>query len=787
MGGSSSKQESQEDKTELQDKIKKNGGEPLAQGEFAMLPDNQRGCTDCLMLMVFIVFIGGMIAIGAIGFANGDPARLHYGYDFNGHVCGYGPNAGKENLYYPYPFPADPGSSDFSFSPTAASDVDLSWAVCVKECPNQLSGIPNQCMQPFKVETQSGGIVTCGGQEDASTDLGQFSVGTMLPTSLVETAETTTAYGLDDQSAFGYRKYCMERVPVCSPCNDETCCDGTNQLGSQTRNITSATTNPSQDFFGISLGRKYGFCYVPIPSLKTKYFTRCLPYAGSQVTGQTDINGAAIDATAALNTGLSSFNSANQSTSVSDDQLGAATSSVASSISGPQDTFTYLADEINENKFIILACAAIALGVALLYTQILRVAAVPLTFGVCLAIWVLLAGATAILAVKAGYIDESQIPLELDGVVSSIEVPQGATLGGSSTTKDLMIVCCVVFGVGLCVYTVLLCYMAPRIYLACKVIQQAAACLAEIPSALFFPLVTWFFIIILFVWFVVVFLYLASAGSWDQATHTYSWDDTIRRCLILHFFGLLWIRAFILAVSNLTIASAACEWFIISDKKMLSFPVLNGFVRTLRYHTGTAAAGSLIIAIVQMIRWVFRYYMYQLSKLNPNSKIVKCLSCIGECCLACFERFLKFVNRNAYIQTALVGTSFCTSAKNAMMLLIRNCLRVGALAAVATIFNMFGKLFIAVVTGLIGALIIQGGDLNSVSDAPIFPVAIIIVLAFGVASAFIDVWDVVVEALFQCFCTDIEKGSQKASGNLKQFVAENEGKGATSREIASQI
>lgn len=37
-----------------------------------------------------------------------------------------------------------------------------------------------------------------------------------------------------------------------------------------------------------------------------------------------------------------------------------------------------------------------------------------------------------------------------------------------------------------------------------------------------------------------------------------------------------------------------------------------------------------------MIRWVFRYYMYQLKKLDKDGTfkhVVALLTCIGECCL----------------------------------------------------------------------------------------------------------------------------------------------------------
>ena len=425
--------------------------------------------------------------------------------------------------------------------------------------------------------------------------------------------------------------------------------------------------------------------------------------------------------------------------------------------------------------------------VALIYTQILRVAAEVLTFTVLAALWLVLAGSTFVLCFKAGFINKSQIPLEVQGVTSAVPLPAGVTLGQAATNQQLVIIAAVLVGVVFLIYTLLLCVMVTRIYLAIKVIKQAAACLSEIPSALLFPILQWLALSALFVWFVIVFLYLASAGDWNQTTHQFIWNDNTRRAIIFHCFGLLWIRAWILAVGNLVIAGATCDWFIVHDKSMLSFPVYSSLMRTLRFHMGTAAFGSLIIATVQFIRWVFRYYMYQLAKLDKNNSIIKFLTCIGECCMACVERFLKFINRNAYIQTAMKGTNFCSSAKTATMLLIRNCLRVGALAALTTIFNNIGKLFIAVVTGLICALIIQGGDLASVTEAPIFSVTIIVILAFGIASAFIDVWDVVVESLFQCFCMDIEKGSGKTPGQFKQFLAENEGKGATTKEIASQI
>lgn len=51
------------------------------------------------------------------------------------------------------------------------------------------------------------------------------------------------------------------------------------------------------------------------------------------------------------------------------------------------------------------------------------------------------------------------------------------------------------------------------------------------------------------------------------------------------------------------------------------------------------------------------------------------LSCI-ECLIQAIEDFMKMINKNAYILTAVHGTDFVTSAKNAFNLLMRNILGV---------------------------------------------------------------------------------------------------------------
>ena len=56
-------------------------------------------------------------------------------------------------------------------------------------------------------------------------------------------------------------------------------------------------------------------------------------------------------------------------------------------------------------------------------------------------------------------------------------------------------------------------------------------------------------------------------------------------------------------------------------------------------------------------------------------KYFQCCLCFCKCCFWCLEKFMKYINRNAYIMTAVYGENFCSSAKDAFSLLMRNFLR----------------------------------------------------------------------------------------------------------------
>ena len=93
-------------------------------------------------------------------------------------------------------------------------------------------------------------------------------------------------------------------------------------------------------------------------------------------------------------------------------------------------------------------------------------------------------------------------------------------------------------------------------------------------------------------------------------------------------------------------------------------------IGTAFYHLGTLAFGSLIIGIIRFIQSILNRIEKTLGKYD--NELTKCLLCMCKCCLWCLEKFMRFINKNAYIICAIRSTNFCSSAKQAFSLLMRN-------------------------------------------------------------------------------------------------------------------
>jgi hypothetical protein len=97
--------------------------------------------------------------------------------------------------------------------------------------------------------------------------------------------------------------------------------------------------------------------------------------------------------------------------------------------------------------------------------------------------------------------------------------------------------------------------------------------------------------------------------------------------------------------------------------------------------------------------------------------------------MACFERFIRFLNNNAYIMIALTGKNFCSAAKSAFESIWANSMRFALVNGIGGAFIFVGKFCISIVTLMIFYYVITTMDyFKEKIFSPVFPCIVIIFL-----------------------------------------------------------
>uniref|UniRef100_A0AAQ4PMV9 Choline transporter-like protein n=1 Tax=Gasterosteus aculeatus aculeatus TaxID=481459 RepID=A0AAQ4PMV9_GASAC len=330
----------------------------------------------------------------------------------------------------------------------------------------------------------------------------------------------------------------------------------------------------------------------------------------------------------------------------------------------------------------------------------------------------------------------------------------------------------------------LLIFLRKRILIAIALIKEASRAVAHVMSSLFYPLFTFVLLAMVIAYWAVTAVFLSTSNEpiykvFNETACDHSrttCDPAVKTPYHKYLIGLqfynvflfFWCANFVTALGQMTLAGAFASyyWATVKPDDMPAFPVFSSLGRSLRYHTGTLAFGSLILSIVQIIRVLLEYLDHKLK--GAQNKFTKFLLCCLKCCFWCLEKIIKFLNRNAYIMVAIYGKSFCTSARDAFLLLMRNMIRVAVLDKVTDFLLFLGKLLIVGLVGIFAFFFFSGRVKAFENTAPHLnyywvPILTVVVGSYLIAHGFFSVYAMCVDTLFLCFCEDLERNDGSAA------------------------
>ncbi|KAG2828260.1 hypothetical protein PC129_g6725 [Phytophthora cactorum] len=339
--------------------------------------------------------------------------------------------------------------------------------------------------------------------------------------------------------------------------------------------------------------------------------------------------------------------------------------------------------------------------------------------------------------------------------------------------------------------------MRKRLKIAIAIIRESSKAIQKLPMILLWPVVPTAFFVGLVIYCVAIAAYLLSSddltSAVKQSAATFNVTSELSAAeelpakrlqqvlLAFHIFGFLWTNQLLQAISICVIAGSIAQfyWTPPSDngERHLEarFPIARALGYTLRFSISSLCFGSFIIAFVQFLRIMLEYLDRNTKQIQQTNRVVRVALLAVKCCLWCFEKCIKFLSKNAYILIAMKGSSFCAASARSFKLIFKNMARVAVVNSISFFLLLLVKMTITLAVGLVVfGLLSKSSSLSFAADqlsllggatvtSPLAPVVVACVLAWLVASAFVNVYDTAIDTILLCFCEDTELHGDTAS------------------------
>lgn len=714
--------------------MEKNLGEPIRYDPNFNGPIHNRSCTDVFWIILFLIFLGGWMYIGYYGYQNGNIEKLLAPMDSNGKRCGV--DSGVINRKY---------LLFFNLANCLRPETPITGCptpqVCVEECPQRT----------------------------------------------VKFIEQLTSANFNE----------MKREMVCI--------DGVN---TETMTYSDALQYMNEDKCAGLILQSQSVLFRCIGDLST------IPCKGppKPTTNWMQTDG---DTTCVRNPKEGQMSLFNRATAL-DTYIGRIVASLVTAFTkNERDTHilsSKIVQDLVQSRWYLAGALLAVVIICFIYIVLLRFVITPI-------VWASIGGLLALLIFTSylcygNYVYYRDNPIQLHQTTNLKGYAQSIFSKASTWMVILIVTAFLSF-----ILLVMVVFLRNRIRIAIALIREGSRALSAVKSTVLLPIFPWIFQCAVIAYWLFLFMSLLSIGTpifktanlksdtnckclytednmdcdpnkftlssrdlsggpCRQATCTFQSFETPQIILYLHlanFLGFFWTMFFITGITDMILASTFATWYWTFHKSDLPFFTLTkGAYRTIRYHTGTVAFGSLIIAIVRVIRVILEYIDHKLKKFeNPFTRFIMCCC---KCLFWCLESFLKFINKNAFIMCAVHGHNFCKSARDAFSLLLRNVVRVVVLDKVTDFIFFVSKLLISIGIGFAVYYILEWNFTYEITKGQrlnynYVPAIILSVATYIICTVFFNVYSMAVDTLFLCFLEDCERND--GSPEKPYFMSKN--------------
>ncbi|KAI8381023.1 plasma-membrane choline transporter-domain-containing protein [Radiomyces spectabilis] len=248
------------------------------------------------------------------------------------------------------------------------------------------------------------------------------------------------------------------------------------------------------------------------------------------------------------------------------------------------------------------------------------------------------------------------------------------------------------------------------------------------------------------IWFIITVI-----GAYETYYTPTGSNTRMNLVMVFLVFSFYWTSQVITYAVHVTLAGIFATVYFLAYQ--VAHPVWGSARRALTTSFGSICFGSLLIAIVNLIR-----FLVSVARQNTDNAIFAFFFCILECIISCIEGFFEWFSYYAFSGVAIYGQGFIPSAKRTWSLMQDRGLE--ALVNDNLIGNVLfmGGLLVGVLCSLLGFIYLEVARPAYNASGNMVPIVVLVCFLIG-ASMFSSIATVIssgVATTFVCLAEDPE-------------------------------
>ncbi|ORZ03277.1 plasma-membrane choline transporter-domain-containing protein [Syncephalastrum racemosum] len=302
----------------------------------------------------------------------------------------------------------------------------------------------------------------------------------------------------------------------------------------------------------------------------------------------------------------------------------------------------------------------------------------------------------------------------------------------------------IVFLIFSCLYLLAFWWWRSRIPFATVMLDNICSITRRYPSTIVLGIISLIIQTAFSIWFSLVVV-----GTYQTWFSTTSNNARLNLAMVFLVFSYYWTSQVISYVTHVTLAGVFATVYFFNDTARS--PIWGSLRRALTTSFGSICFGSLLIALVNMLR-----YFLQLAQSSTDNPVLGFLICIVQCIVACLQGLFQWFTYYAFSGVAIYGQAFIPSAKRTWNLMKDRGIE--AMINDNLIGNVLfmGGLLVGVLSSLLGFIYLEAAQPRYNQGGGMTPVVVLVCFLIG-SSMFSSIATVIssgVATTFVCLAED---------------------------------